>query len=187
MTTLEEIQSKIDKWKELTSNLESIKEKMFEETSSTQFNNLRNGSPRREIEGSPMSNYNHSTPSSNTDRMNPLESHIEGEYVIDLTTKMKSPEKVDEFPDSHFTPIKEDDESESSKLSNAYPRNPRNPQSQAPQFEQNEYEEDLEYEQSEEEFSSFPSSFCIDEFDKTNSKIDKAIGQLRDVLHSIDL
>ena len=38
MSSVEEIQRKIDKWKELTSNLETIKEQMLGETSSTQFN-----------------------------------------------------------------------------------------------------------------------------------------------------
>lgn len=111
-TSVEDIQSKIDQWKELTSNLESIKEQMFGETSSTHFQNTRKSAQNTKENRSPKAPYNQSTPSSDIDAINPLESQPNGDYIIDLSTKMKAPERVTEFPDSHFTPIKEDEESE---------------------------------------------------------------------------
>lgn len=109
---IDEVQERIHKWKELTSNLESIKEHMFGETASTP---IQAHTSRRVPDQTPpysSQHLNKSDASSDTDQINPLESHWEGEYVIDLTKKMKSPEKVDEFPESSFTPIKEDEESE---------------------------------------------------------------------------
>lgn len=146
LSRVEDIQSRIDQWNELTSNLESIKEQMFGETSSTPWRN----EIKDEIRKLNRNWHNESLPSLDTDRQNPLESQIDSDYIIDLTGKMKSPEKVEYFPESSFTPIKEDD-----------------------------YEND--------QISSFPSSFWVDDFEKTDAKLDKAIGQVRDVLHSINL
>jgi hypothetical protein len=99
LSRVEDIQSKIDQWKELTSNLESIKEQMFGETSSTPQRNDING----EVKQPHMNWYNESMPSSDTDRINPLESQLDSEFVTDV------PVKIDQFPESSFTPIKEDD------------------------------------------------------------------------------
>ena len=52
------------------------------------------------------------TPSDDTDKFNPLESR-DGSYIIDLTTKMKSPHKDDPNIElKEFTPIREDSEAE---------------------------------------------------------------------------
>ena len=127
-----------------------------------------------------MSHSDDSYENINLDNINPLQSMDGREYIIgrklsnhtllDLTNQMKSSKRFKEI-DERFTPIKED-EDDSYDISNPAYIQP--------------FVDDYDLTNSR-EMSSFPSSIWIDDFDKTNTKFDKAIDHLKDVLRSIDL
>ena len=83
---------------------------------------------------------------------------------------MKSSKQFKEV-DDQFTPIKEDDENWYEISNN---------------LSINHLGNDYDMSNSK-DLSSFPSSIWIEDFEKTNTKFDKAIDQLKDVLRSIDL